>query len=220
MKSRFVFLAFACFCAFSGYAQSGLSSWYELELSKKITKNLKVELNPELRLLSGFKMDAYILEGGLSYKLHKYLTVAGYYRYEDQYDYKKKTGAYKGQLRLNRLAFDAKTGFETGRFDWQFRIRYTNAADFDPSTDERASYFRYRAKIDYDLKGSKLIPYVSMEVFHDLILKDVDKIRYTGGLSYPINKTNEASLFYRLQDYKEAGKASVNILGIGYSLKF
>jgi hypothetical protein len=45
-------------------------------------------------------------------------------------------------------------------------------------------------------------------------------MRYTGGLSYPINKSNELSLFYRLQDYSETAKESMDIIGIGYSLKF
>lgn len=203
----------------SGYAQNGPSTWIELEFSKKIVNNLKIEFNPELRLLSDFKMDTYILEGGLSYKLHKYLTIAGYYRYENAWDYKKSTGAYKGQIASNRLAFDAKSGFYLDRFEFQFRLRYTNGADFDQTTDDRTSYFRYRAKIDYDIKNSKLVPFLSIEAFHDLILNDVDKMRYTGGLLYPINKSNELSLFYRIQDYSGL-KTSMDIIGVGYSLKF
>lgn len=203
----------------SGYAQNGPSTWIELEFSKKIVNNLKIEFNPELRLLSDFKMDTYILEGGLSYKLYKYLTIAGYYRYENAWDYKKSTGAYKGQIASNRLAFDAKSGFNLDRFEFQFRLRYTNGADFDQATDDRTSYFRYRAKIDYDIKNSKLVPFLSIEAFHDLILNDVDKMRYTGGLLYPINKSNEISLFYRIQDYSGL-KTSMDIIGVGYSLKF
>lgn len=219
-RNKILLIIIPILLGLSGYAQSGPSTWVELEFSKKIIKNLKIEFNPELRLLGDFKMDTYILEGGLSYKLHKYLTLAGYYRYENQYDYKKSTGAYKGQVSSNRIAIDAKSGFELNRFDFQFRLRYTNGADFDQTTNDRDSYFRYRAKIDYDIKGSKFVPYVSVEAFHDLILGEVDKIRYTGGLSYPINNSNEIGLFYRLQDYSEAGKESMNIIGIGYSLKF
>ncbi len=218
MRTKSLLLLLLLIAGFSGFAQNGPSTWFEMEFSKKIVKNLKVELNPEVRFLSGFKMDTYILEGGLSYKLHKYLTIAGYYRYENAWDYKKSTGAYKGQVASNRFAFDAKTGFEIDRFDVQFRLRYTNGADFDQATDDRVSYFRYRFKTEYDIKGSKLIPYISLEAFHDLITKDIDKIRYTGGLSYPLNKNNELGLFYRLQDYT-SDKTSLNIIGIGYSLK-
>lgn len=220
MRNKINILIFFILLAFVGYAQSGPSTWVELEFSKKIIKNLKVEFNPELRLLGGFEMDSYILEGGLSYKLHKYLTLAGYYRFEETWDYKKSTGAYKGKISSNRMAFDAKSGFEIKRLAIQFRVRYTNGADFDQTTDDKASYFRYRAKIDYDIKGSKFVPFVSAEAFHDLILKDVDKMRYTTGLAYSINKNNEVGLFYRLQDYSETDKSSINIIGIGYSLKF
>lgn len=219
MKRTKLLLILPFLLGLSGYAQNGPSTWIELEFSKKIVRNLKIEFNPELRLLSDFKKDTYILEGGLSYKLHKYLTIAGYYRYENQYDYKKSTGEYKGQIASNRIAFDAKSGFSIYRFDFQFRVRYTNGADFDQTTDDRTSYFRYRTKIDYDIKNSKLVPYLSVEAFHDLILNDIDKMRYTGGLSYPINKSNEVSLFYRLQDYSGV-KSSIDIIGLGYSLKF
>ena len=219
MKTKFLLFVLLLITVFSGQAHDGPSTWLELEFSKKIVKNLKVEFNPELRLLGGFKMDTYILEGGLSYKLHKYLTVAGYYRYENEYDYKKSTGEYKGQISSNRFAFDAKTGFDLNRFDFQFRLRYTNGADFDQTTDDRASYFRYRLKTEYDIKGSKLTPYISLEAFHDLINKEFDKIRYTGGLNYPLNKNNELGLFYRLQDYIN-DKSSLHIIGLGYSLKF
>ena len=209
----------------STFAKNGPATWFELEFSKKIVKNLKVEFNPELRLHGGFEMDTYILEGGLSYKLHKYLTLAGYYRYENEYNYREKRQIYEWEP-SNRFAFDAKSGFELKRFDMQFRVRYTNGSDFDQTADSKTSYFRYRAKIEYDIKDSKIIPFVSLEAFHDLILKDFDKMRCTGGLSYPINKNNEIGLFYRLQDYMDPTditvdkKESINIIGIGYSLKF
>ncbi len=219
MRNKLILLALLSLLGFSGFAQSEPSTWLELEFSKKIIKNLKVEFNPELRMFGGFEMDTYILEGGLSYKLHKYLTLAGYYRYENERNFREKRQIYEWEP-ASRFAFDAKSGFSVNRFDLSFRLRYTNGADFDETTDDRASYFRYRAKIDYDIKGSKLAPFASVEVFHDLVLKDFDKTRYTAGFGYPINKNNEISLFYRLQDYSEAEKESMDIIGLGYSLKF
>lgn len=219
MRNRIALLILAILFAFSGFSQSQPSTWIELEFSKKIFKNLKIEFNPELRMFGGFKMDSYILEGGLSYKLHKYLTLAGYYRYENEYNYREKREIYEWEP-ADRFAFDAKSGFQLSRFDLQFRLRYTNGTDFDDTTDDKTSFFRYRAKIEYDIKGNKLAPFASVEAFHDLISEDIDKMRYTGGLAYPINKKNELSLFYRLQDYSEADKESMNIIGIGYSLKF
>ena len=127
----------------------------------------------------------------------------------------------------NRLAFDIKSGFDLNRFGFQFRIRYTKGL----YVNSNASEFRYRAKVDYDIKGSKIIPFISVELFNDrsiieadraLIsggLKSFDKIRYTGGLSYTINKNNEVTLFYRLQDNRVKDQ-TVNIIGLGYSHYF
>lgn len=227
MNKKFFLLLCPLFFAFSGFAQNKPSTWFELEFSKEIVKNLKLEFNPELRYFGGFKMDSYILESGLSYKLDKYLSFSGYYRYEDSYDYKKKTGAYKGQQSSNRLAFDVKPGFRINRFDFLFRIRYTKGLDLN----NNASELRYRAKIDYDIKGRKFVPFASVELFHDNSLlqtdrdyisgglKPIDKIRYTGGLSYNINKNNELDLFYRLQNNRIKDE-TVNILGIGFSKDF
>lgn len=208
------------------YAQENPATWIELGFSKKIIKNLKVEFNPELRLRGDYQLDTYILEAGMSYKLHKYLTLGGYYRYEDAYDYKKSTGAYKDHVALNRIALDAKSGFELMRFDFSFRLRYTNGADFDQTTDDKTSFFRYRAKVDYDINGCRLVPFASVEVFHDLIVNQLDKTRYTAGLAYPINKHHEVSLYYRLQDYYEPSnyvgekKPSLDIIGLCYNFDF
>ncbi len=219
MKTKIILLIATFLIGFRGYAESGPSTWAELEFSKKIVKNFKIEFNPELRLLNDFKMDAYILEGGFSYKIHKYLCLATYYRYEKEWDYKKSSGAYKGQVELNRLAFDAKTGFSINRFSFAFRLRYTKSIFNDTSDDEK-SFFRYRAKVDYDIKNCKFIPYLSIEAFHDLDAKKFTKYRYTAGLDYSINNKNEVGLFYRLQDYTETDKESINIIGVGYSFKF
>jgi len=221
--------ALLLFVLFAGsvFAQSEPSTWVELEFSKKIVKNLKLEFNPELRLFGGFEMDSYILEGGLSYKLHKYLTLASYYRYEDEYKYKNSTGAYKGQESSNRLAFDAKTGVEIQRFNLQFRLRYTKQIDFNNTGSE----FRYRAKVNYDIKNSKFVPFASVELFQDKSLteldkegitgsfKNINKIRYTGGLSYNLNKNNEISLFYRLQNNR-IKLEKTDIIGLSYSHNF
>lgn len=227
MRNKIVLLLVTILFSSSGFAQDDPSTWIELGVSKKIVKNLKIEFNPELRMFGGFKMDSYILEGGLSYKLHKYLTLAGYYRFENEYLYKKKTGLYKGQLSAQRIAIDAKSGFMLNRFDFQFRIRYTNGL----YAFNNVSEFRYRAKIDYDIKSSKFVPFVSVESFHnqaildadrELIsggLKTFDKIRYTAGIAYNISKKDEISLFYRLQDNRYKVEKT-NIIGLSYSHDF
>ncbi|HAH23439.1 MAG TPA: hypothetical protein DCL77_06745 [Prolixibacteraceae bacterium] len=226
MKNKILVLLLPLLFVLSASAQEGPATWIELGFSKKVIKNLKVEFNPELRLRGDFQLDTYILEAGVAYKVHKYLSVGAYYRYEDAYDYKKSTGAYKNHVALNRIALDAKSGFELKRFDFSFRLRYTNGADFDQSTDDKTSFFRYRAKVDYNINGSKLVPFASVEVFHDLIVNQLDKTRYTAGLAYPFNKHHEVSVYYRLQDYYEPAnymgdkKPSLDIIGLCYNFDF
>ncbi|MGE5394176.1 MAG: DUF2490 domain-containing protein [Candidatus Saccharibacteria bacterium] len=223
-KNKFLIVLLSVLLSSAAIAESGPRTWTEFEFSKKIIKNLKLEFNPELRFYNDFRVDTYILEGGLSYKLHKYFTVAGYYRYENTNDYRPKKDIYVWEP-SNRLAFDAKTDFDIKRFNVSFRLRYTSGSNVDQTADNQNNYFRYRAKVDYNIKGSKILPYISYELFHDLKQNYFDKIRYTGGLAYPLNKNNELSLFYRLQDYLEFNsledkKESLNIIGVGYSLKF
>lgn len=227
MRNKIVVLLIILLSSFSGYTQDDPSTWVELGFSKKIVKNLKLEFNPELRVYGNFKMDSYIFEGGLSYKLHKYLTLASYYRYEDEYQYKKKSGEYKGQESSQRIAIDAKSGFELSRINFQFRIRYTNGLFINNSSSE----FRYRAKVDYDIKNSKFVPFASAEFFHDQTIANADremisgsfttfdKIRYTAGLAYNISNNDEISLFYRLQNNRIKVEKT-NIIGISYSHDF
>lgn len=224
MKNRILLLLLPLLFISSAYALDNPATWIELGFSKKIIKNLKVEFNPELRLRGDYQVDTYILEAGVSYKLHKYLTLASYYRYENENNFREKRQIYEWES-SNRIAFDAKSGFDLNRFDFQFRLRYTQGL-YD---NNDASEFRYRAKIAYNIKGAKLQPFASVELFHDQSvpnrdnisggLKSIDKIRYTGGFSYAINKKNEVTLFYRLQDDRSKDE-TVNIMGIGYSLDF
>lgn len=262
IKNKVLLLILIILFASPVIAQNKPSTWFELGFSKEIIKNLKIEFNPELRLqdafkmdsTTGFKMDSYILEGGLSYKLTKYLSFAGYYRFEEEYkaNYKRKVDENGEKIKpkqyeyiysnnsANRIAFDIKSGFDLNRMGFQFRLRYTNG--LYNNNDE--SEFRYRVKVDYDIKGSKLVPFASIEAFHDnSILKQsrdsisggfkaFDKIRTTAGVSYKINKNNELTLFYRLQNNrfiqvenqsaedKDMKEAKMNIIGLGFSHDF
>jgi len=226
MRKVFLFLLLASLIPASGFGQMP-ATWFELELTKKIIKDLKFEFNSELRTLDDFKMDSYIFEGGLSYKVHKYLSVASFYRFEEAWDYKRSTGAYQGKDSYNRLAIDLKSGYDISRFGIQGRIRYTKGLD----ALNNASEMRYRVKVDYNIKGIKLLPFASVEFFNDKSVtaeekasisggfKDIDKIRYTGGISYELNKNNELGLYYRFQDNRVKDEWN-NVLGISFSHDF
>ena len=87
-----------------------------------------------------------------------------------------------------------------------------------PASNNEASYFRYRAKLVYDINSTNLAPYISAELYHDLIIKDIVKKRYTIGIAYTLKKKHEIALFYRIQ-LKPIEMTTDQILGIGYEFK-
>ena len=209
MRKRILFLPVLLLISLTGMAQDGPATWYELELSKKIIPDLTVELKPELRLAPGFEMDKYILECGVEYELHKALEVAAYYRY---YKEEKKKEDEIG----HRYAFDLKSGFDWNQFEFQVRLRYQDY--FNSGEVEENPTFRYKAKLEYEVKKLDLTPYLAYELFHDLDQNELNKTRYDAGVKYELNKRNDLSLYYRAQDSK-AKDDLLHIIGFSYSLK-
>jgi long-subunit fatty acid transport protein len=197
----------------SGQSVTWPATWFEFGISKKITKSLKLEFTPELRYFEDFKLDSYILEGGIVYKVQKYLSLGTLYRFENEYKVKKDmfSPSHRGE-------FFAASGFDFNRFKFQLRVLYVNDLGIAPATNNEASYFRYRAKLAYDIKSTDLTTYISTELYHDLIVKEIDKLKYTIGLAYALKKKFEIGLFYRIQQ-KPIEMTTDHIIGIGCELK-
>jgi hypothetical protein len=214
MRYKFLFLIFLGYFQ-NAYGQSVKwpATWIEIGISKKINKTIKLEFTPELRYFEDLKLDSYILEGGLVFKVHKYLNLGTLYRFENEYKVKKDEFNPS-----SRMQFFAGTGFDYNRFKIQFRILYVDDLGIAPETNNQASYFRYKAKLDYDFHSSNLAPYIAIELYHDLIIKAIDKKRYTLGLSYSLKKNHEFSLFYRIQQ-KPIEMNTDHILGLSYEFK-
>lgn len=212
-KIILLILLFGLFKNVSGQSVTWPATWFEFGLSKKISKNIKLEFTPELRYFEDFKLDSYILEGGVYYKVHKYLSIGSLYRFENEYKAKKAmfSPSHRGE-------FFAATGFDYNRFKLQFRVLYVNDLGIAPATNNEASYFRYRAKLEYGFKSTHLTTYISSELYHDLILKEIDKQRYTLGIAYTLRKKSEIGLFYRIQ-YRPIEEITEPILGVGYEIK-
>lgn len=79
---------------------------------------------------------------------------------------------------------------------------------------------RSRLFCDYSIKKSRFTPFVSVEVYDDLSSRfDVEKLRYTVGSEYKLNKQNRIDLFYRYIQGVEKGEGNAHIIGLGYSFK-
>ena len=49
----------------------------------------------------------------------------------------------------------------------------------------------------YNIKGSKIVAYILVDLIPDLIVNQFDNTRNAAGLAYPINKHDEVSLYCR-----------------------
>lgn len=78
---------------------------------------------------------------------------------------------------------------------------------------------RSRLHIEYKTKGFPITPHASVELFNAMAL---EKIRYTVGYDYKINKKHSFGLFYRYQHVNkdEDNETNRHVIGLSYQLKF
>lgn len=202
------------FCAgsFSALAKTEkFGTWIELTFTKKFLKDFEFSIIPEFRLQDDFSMDEYILEGKLGYEPFKFLDFATSYRYNTNV-------RDKGNEISHNVVFDVTGKTKIERFDASLRTRFTNDSDGGELQWE-AFFFRPRAKIKYNIKGSKIDPYVSYELFYDFKYSNFFKGRFDAGVSRNLSKQHKIGLYYRNQDYFSE-RNSVHIIGIDYGFKF
>ena len=97
--------------------------------------------------------------------------------------------------------------------------------DYSYMVDEKKAKsdhkLRTRLEVSYDVKKCPFEPYVEVEVYNELDNAFAyDKIRYTVGTEYKINKENKLKVFYRYQDYADIDEVSGHVLGLGYAFEF
>ena len=97
--------------------------------------------------------------------------------------------------------------------------------DYSYMTDEKKSKsdhkLRSRLAVSYDIKKCPFEPFVEVEVYNELDNAFAyDKIRYTVGTDYKINKEHKLTLYYRYQDYADVDEVSGHVLGVGYAFEF
>lgn len=87
---------------------------------------------------------------------------------------------------------------------------------------------RSKVSLSYNIKGSKFEPFASVEMYNSLgsgnnSFGTVEKLRYSAGTEYKLDKKNSVELYYLFQDFKDNDDNEPNgahIVGIGYSHSF
>lgn len=184
-------------------------TWIELEFTKKLLEKFEFSIIPEVRLQDDLTVDKYQFDTKLAYEPVKFLELAVAYRYKT--NVKKKDNE-----TTHRFVTDVIAKTEFGRVIPSFRARITNHNNADDNS--KVTFLRPRLKVAYDIKGSKIRPYTSYELFHDLNEKEISKSRFDIGFVRKLGKVHRIGLYYRLQNYFN-DQNSIHILGIDYRLK-
>lgn len=223
---------------------SAQAVWVSGEFKYSPVKKFGVSAEAEYRSSDGLEgTDRITLGVGVDYKPFKFLKFDAGYDYLRQHKESEitKRGNIIPDYWVNRhRGYFAATGsINLGQFEISLRERYQFTRrigkwvpKFDsdgttPKDDEYIPYknkhiLRSRIECDYNIRKSRFSPFVSVELYDNLSEQfAIDKVRYTAGCNYKINKHNRVELFYR---YIQVPKSNVsedcqNVIGIEYTFK-
>ena len=231
-----------------GLAQSEGGLIVGAEAEKKITKQLSVGIEADLRTRNNFKtMDRWSVGIGATYKFNKWLKAdAGYklldYNMHEKISYKTsgdynhwrpsywglKHRVYAGLTGSYKFSNNIKLSL---RERWQYTYRPEKTVqrwDFDDEqwedkvrSSKGKNQLRSRFEISYDKKRALFTPYASIELFNAW---GIEKIRYTAGTDIRLSKQHSLSAFYRFQDQRHVSAddydPDMHYIGVGYKFKF
>jgi len=213
-------LAFTLLIAINASSQVARTLWSGAELQFPFSKAFRVTFSPELRLTDEKKIDDFILEAEAQLRIHKLLQPTFSYRYYRFYD---DPGEYfNGQ----RLGAGISSSVELGRFKLTNRLYYfhrlVNRYGYGYSIETRRE-LREGIKITYNIRGTKLEPFVQAEIYYDISPNrnhEFSKIRIRTGLEYPFSKRSSIDLFFQVQDkLNTSNPLRTYTVGIFYNYK-
>ena len=200
--------------------QSDFQFWPQVQLGYNLSDRFKLSLEEEVRFRENVsQVKKELTDLGITYKLNKALRFSINYRLEltfknpDESTWR--SGLYGDIMfrqKMQRFQFDYRLRFQSARIESFSEVYTLNEWMIN----------RHKVSLQYDIKGIPLIPKVEAEIFipfskHEALM--INGYRLWAGLAYAINKKNEISLRYGIeQEVNVADPWRAYILGIGYSL--
>ncbi len=204
-------------------AQDDFGASVSVQVTKKMISGLSVSLEEEFRLRDNLKeADRFSTSLDISYKPWKFLKLGGAYNLIN-YNHEK-----KGWEVRNRYYFYATGYYRFDRFTLSLRERFQSTYRVGvEETSKRANpklYLRSRLMLAYNIKRCALEPYASVELYNTLNDPQgnkMNKLRYTAGAEYKINKQNALQVYYRYVNFRDDDEANgKHMIGLGYGYKF
>lgn len=182
-------------------------------VEKKLVKDLRLVVSPEVRTVDGINPDRYLIEIGLKYDPIKYLSLRPGIRADLE---EKKDGLENSY----RPRMDVVGSYKIEDFKPNVRLRYTHA--FGPYRDPRPT-LRYRLGLEYEIDKTDVSVEANAEAFHDLVVGNIYKMRYSAGADYKFYGTKKLDQWVRLTynlDYYLDEYRNIHFVEIGYKVVF
>jgi hypothetical protein len=205
---------------FPAFPQSDWGSSFSVEVSKKLMPKLSLSLEEEFRLRDNFSTtERFSSALELGYKPLKFLKFGGAYNLIN-YNHSTKGWELRHRYYLFALGSCKVNNFRLSLRE-RFQSTYRQGVEATSTRANPKNYLRSRFKIDYDIPKSHFEPYFSVEFYHTLNdpqENKMNKVRYSIGTAYNINKRNTLDLYYRYTNFLEDDDLSgQNMICIGYS---
>ncbi|MGB8491674.1 MAG: DUF2490 domain-containing protein [Bacteroidales bacterium] len=209
-------------CLSPGYSQKkDFGIWYEVSAGHKLIKKLDLDLSGTVRTFdNASKIDEAYLEAGLMYKFNKYFAAGAHYRIsespEDDNSYHLRHKWFidaRGTLPAGDITL-------TGRVRFQERFKTYIGDENDAIPD---FHIRFKFIALYDIPSFPVNPYIGAEIFSPVFSdasRTIDKNRFMAGVKFNISKNHSVELGYLFQRDFLPHISDINVIRLGYGLRF
>ncbi|MBQ3324928.1 MAG: DUF2490 domain-containing protein [Muribaculaceae bacterium] len=231
---------------FDGKEGRDFGLWMTAGVEKKINKKWSVGVEFEFRLKDNIEEgkswgapNRWSIGIGADYKPLSWLKLDAGYKFMRDYSLpewdeedQEETEAYWGTKHRVYASATGSYKVQNVKFSLRERWQYTYRCEvpdvtydwehdrLEPVKAKGKHVSRTKLQISYDKKKAWYEPYVSVELY---AAKKFEKMRYTAGCEFKVNKHNIIDVFYRYQDINGGDNYNdrdSHILGIGYLFKF
>lgn len=180
--------------------ESDFKLWSKASLNYSINKKTDITFSQGLRLRENANIKEEVFSNfSISRKWNKKWRFAIDYRFIEEYDF------YSNSKLEHRISVDASWRKKIDRLTLKSRSRFQYTSNL---------VFRKRLSLHYNLSKTPLEPSLLFESFYDF--STFSKIRATLSASYPLAKSIDLDLYYRLQNNLNESSI-IYILGLGFS---
>ncbi len=223
-----------------GLAAQAQELWTSAAFKTAITPKWGVTAEAEYRTHNQLKSSERVTIGAMVDYKHRYFKVDAGYKFMMNHTLEETTK--KGNIippywiGRHRLFASITGKVKLNRFEVSLRERYQYTHrlgkwvdKFDPDGTKKHDEWiskkdkhilRSRIAVDFNPRKCRFTPFASIELYNNLGKDfEVEKVRYTLGSEYKINRHNRVELFYRFVQSCEQGEKNYNVIGIGYTFK-